>query len=275
MRSLLLSVSLLVATAVLGGCSSDPTEDLGDTTSKEVKSGSGNAQVTASALHIRSAPNSTSSSIGILSQGARVTVSCKVSGESVGGDSDWDYIPDQKGYVSDDYISKLGASFPECGQESSTTPAGNSNSTDATGLVANAQKWNGTHETGNNCNPFSSALGRPCEPWCADFVNYVWQQGGMNTNDVTSYAGSFLTYGQVNGTLKDPDSQDVQPGDAVVWARSATDAQHVGMVTEVLDNGDVRVINGNYSDQVEEVVQARSSTIEGYAIAGFVSPVSN
>jgi hypothetical protein len=95
----------------------------------------------------------------------------------------------------------------------------------------------------------------------------------MNTDGVTAYAGSFLSYGEQFGTLKARDAADVKPGDAVVWANTATDAAHVGMVSEVLPNGDVRVVNGNYNDDVEEKVSARSSVVSGMGIAGFVSPV--
>lgn len=140
--------------------------------------------------------------------------------------------------------------------------------------VTEARKWVGTHETGDNCNPFSEALGRPCEAWCADFVQYVWDQSGMKTDSVTAYAGSFLTYGDENGTFKSVDSTDVKPGDAIVWANTATDAAHVGMVSEVLDDGTLKVINGNYADDVEETVTERSSQVSGYGIAGFVPPIA-
>jgi hypothetical protein len=45
------------------------------------------------------------------------------------------------------------------------------------------------------------------------------------------------------------------------------------MVSEVLPNGDIRVIHGNWSDQVMEMIYPRSFLVDGYAIAGFVSPV--
>jgi uncharacterized protein (TIGR02594 family) len=219
----------------------------------------------------------------MLSNGTRVDVQCRVAGESVSGDSDWDYLPKYKGYVSDEYISKLGASFPLCSGTGGATlqpsgpssPASTVSQNDATGIVAEAEKWIGTHETGTNCNPFSKALGRSCEAWCADFAQYVWEQAGMDTTGITAYAGSFLSYGQQNGTLKPRNATNVAPGDAVVWGVSASNAQHVGIVEQVLANGDVKVINGNYSDKVTETTNARSSTVEGFGIAGFVSPVPN
>jgi hypothetical protein len=47
----------------------------------------------------------------------------------------------------------------------------------------------------------------------------------------------------------------------------------VGIVAEVMPNGDLSVISGNYSDQVEEQVSTRDSQMSGMGIAGFVSPV--
>lgn len=228
--------------------------------------------------------------MGSLANGARITVQCRVTGDTVNGDSDWDYVTNPKGYVSDAYIAKLGASFPLCSDASSSTPPLTAQPTDpeaagapsvpagppsdaANAIVAEARKWVGTHETGTNCNPFSGALGRGCEAWCADFVQYVWSQVGMSTDGLTAYAGCYLSYGTEFGTLKSPDSPDVQPGDAVVWARTPTDAAHVGLVSEVLANGDIRVIHGNWSDQVMEMVYSRSTAVDGYAIGGFVSPV--
>jgi hypothetical protein len=257
---------------------------------------SGNAKVVQapSGLHVRSGPTSATGIVTTISNGSQVDVQCRTTGESVNGDSDWDYIPKYKGYVSDAYISKLGASFPDCSgngggaagptplqpsaprspsTSSPSSPSFSPNEDDAFGIVALAEQFVGTHETGTNCNQFSSALGRGCEAWCADFAEYVWQQAQMDTTGITAYAGSFLTYGQQYGTLKSRDAADVAPGDAVVWGASASNAQHVGIVAEVLANGDVKVINGNYSDQVMVTTNARSSTVSGYGIAGFVSPV--
>src|SRR5262249_26998156 len=158
----------------------------------------------------------------------------------------------------------LGASFPVCSGKdgaggtplqpspSKSSPSFTPSQDDATGVVAEAEQWLGTHGTGANCKPVSNALRRSCQAWCAGFAQYVWQQAGMDTSGLTAYAGSFLSYGQQNGTLKSRNATDVAPGDAVVWGQSASNAQHVGIVAEVLANGDVKVINGNYSDQVKE-----------------------
>lgn len=39
----------------------------------------------------------------------------------------------------------------------------------------------GTHETpaGSNCNPYSHELGRPCEPWCQDFLVAIARRIGL------------------------------------------------------------------------------------------------
>jgi uncharacterized protein (TIGR02594 family) len=297
MRNVLACLLVLAVSApVLVGCSAATQDD-------DAEAAGGSALATApntnarvatgiSGLFVRATPSSSSAKVGSLAAGAAIDVQCQATGESVSGNAGWDYLPKYKGYVSDHYVTKLGASFPKCGADGTTpvlnadapapTPSSPSppsftpSAGDGAGgdLVAEARRWVGTHETGDNCQPFSTALGRGCEAWCADFVEYVWQQAGMRTDGITAYAGSFLSYGDQFGTRKSRDAAAVQPGDAVVWAHTATDAMHVGMVSEVLANGDVRVISGNYSDQVMETVQARSSLMGGYGIAGFVSPAA-
>jgi uncharacterized protein (TIGR02594 family) len=280
-----LRLAALLVPVALAACSSDPgASEVRGATESAIKGGAANARVSGTGktgLHVRTDASTSSAVLSTLEEGSRFTVKCRKTGQAVGGNSSWDFVPNTGGWVAERFVTKLGGDFPTCEDDGSaaaapaTAPA-TAASGDDTGaaLVTEARKWIGTHETGDNCNPFSSALGRPCEAWCSDFVNYVWQTVGVKTDDVTAYAGSFLTYGQENGTLKDLDSTDVKPGDAVVWANSADDAAHVGMVSEVLDNGDLRVINGNYADDVEETVSKRTSQVSGMGIAGFVSPAA-
>jgi hypothetical protein len=327
-----LGVALLTSLVALPGCSSAGDAESDGASSADIVGGGSNAKVTGapSGLRLRHTPGTSGPTVSLIPNNTAVDVKCRVVGESINGNTSWDYLPKYDGYVSDAYIAKQGvASFPLCGAPSAaplapapstppstpvaSAPAGSladiGDDDDDSGftfddgsefddgsdfdtgsdfdpgavtgtggntaaIITEAHKWLGTHETGTNCNPFSSALGRGCEAWCADFVQYVWGQAGMSTSGLTAYAGSYLSYGASFGTTKSRDASNVAPGDAVVWAHTATDAAHVGLVTEVLANGDLRVIHGNWSDQVLETVAARSSLVEGYGIAGFVSPVS-
>ena len=177
-------------------------------------------------------------------------------------------MPDYGGFVADDYVltgypamidglAQCGDSGGGSGGSSSGTgggPSGGgappSDGDLGAAIVAEARMFANYHEENTSyCNEFSSWLGRPCEQWCADYANYVWQQAGANTGGLTAAAISFYGYGANNGTWKDGAYADgVQPGDAVVWANSYTWGQHVGLVTAVNANGTISVINGDFFD---------------------------
>jgi hypothetical protein len=67
-------------------------------------------QVTASALRIRSAPNTSSAILGFYPSGSTITIICQTTGEVVEGNSIWDKT--DRGFVSDRFVSRSGASSP-------------------------------------------------------------------------------------------------------------------------------------------------------------------
>lgn len=77
--------------------------------------------------------------------------------------------------------------------------------------------------------------------WCSSFVNWTMRQAGVpGTNSAA--ARSWLNWGQAVPR----DAAHVKPGDVIVFPRGNNPAQgHVALVSEVLDNGMVRVIGGN------------------------------
>lgn len=77
--------------------------------------------------------------------------------------------------------------------------------------------------------------------WCSSFVNWTMQQAGVRGTD-SAAARSWLTWGQA----VPKEAAQVKPGDVIVFPRGNNPAQgHVAIVSEVLDNGMVRVIGGN------------------------------
>lgn len=281
------SLLLLSAAATLAGCSSGNDDDGATASADDALTGreiTGTIQGTGgSGLRVRSAPSTQSGTVAFLSEGTSVLVACRTTGTTVGGTDAWDYLPRQRGYVSERYVALLGDDPPDCrdalpSSSGSPSPGAPRASAPATpsdlqaALVAEARNWVGTTASGN-CQPFSSALGRACEPWCADFLEYVWQSHGVDIDGLTAWAGTFFTYGEAHGTWKSRDAADVMPGDAVVWGETAARVAHVGMVTEVLANGDLVVINGNWGHRVQEQSMSRSTVVGGYGIGGFISPV--
>lgn len=55
-------------------------------------------------LRVREKPTTGSLQVGTLEEGATVIIDCQIEGESINGNTVWDHIPDQRGYVSDAYI---------------------------------------------------------------------------------------------------------------------------------------------------------------------------
>jgi hypothetical protein len=133
-------------------------------------------------------------------------------------------------------------------------------------VLAEARAHVGFHEGAGNNNPFSHALGRPSEKWCADYVSYCAKKAGL-TLDTASAQGvqDFLT---AKGTWKG--KTNPQPGDAVTfdWSGRNGHADHVGMVERVYQrNGKIYIdtIEGNSSDSVKRNTYA----IDNPAIKGF------
>ncbi|HVY48813.1 MAG TPA: CHAP domain-containing protein [Minicystis sp.] len=254
-------------------------------------------------LHVRAEPNTSSSILDTIDDGTTVTIGCQIQGDDVGGDDVWDYLPDYGGYVADEYLLTGFDSYidgvPICGDSGGSgdgsgtagstgnDPGGSSTEPPPSGgdlgaaIVAEARMFLGYHETSTGyCNEFSSALGRPCEQWCADYAQYVWQHAGAQTGGLSAAAISFYSYGANHGTWKDGAyASNVQPGDAVIWANSYSWAEHVGLVTEVHADGTISVINGDFFDdgslsRVSEVTISRSDDVgTGAPILGYASPV--
>lgn len=133
-------------------------------------------------------------------------------------------------------------------------------------LLDEAAKHIGFHEQGNNGNPFSKALGRPPEAWCADFVSYCAKKAGLNVN--TASAQGVQDQITKQGGWKGKNNP--QPGDAVTfaWDGKGGWADHVGMVEKTFKKDGklwIQTIEGNSSDQVRrKTYPADSAVIKGY-----------
>jgi len=134
-------------------------------------------------------------------------------------------------------------------------------------IVDEARKHLGYHEGAGNSNKFSTAMGRPAEKWCADFVSYVSKQAGAKT--VNSAAAQGIE-DQLKQQGRWKGRSNPQPGDAITfnWAGGSGRANHVGLVESVFQkNGQtyVRTIEGNSADQVRR----REYPVNSRVIKGF------
>jgi hypothetical protein len=84
------------------GADADPTAPL-EEGPEELTTATGTVFNT-SLLNVRSKPSTQSAIVKTLSAGTKVQISCQVSGESVSGNSVWDYLPAHGGYVADAYL---------------------------------------------------------------------------------------------------------------------------------------------------------------------------
>jgi uncharacterized protein (TIGR02594 family) len=112
-------------------------------------------------------------------------------------------------------------------------------------LVAEARRYLGGNPTGW------------AHDWCGRFMNLVLERIGHRGTG-SNFALSFARYGR---RLPGP-----QVGAVAVMARRG--GGHVGVVSGVLPNGDVKVISGNHSHRVAESVYSRGR------IVAFVMPTT-
>lgn len=97
--------------------------------------------------------------------------------------------------------------------------------------------------------PYFTNVRGASEPWCADFVKWVWEKAGV-TSDLRTlgpYSGTFITWGKQHGESMPADSIHFVVGDAIVFV-NASGAQHVGVVAEVNSDGGVDLVDGDFWD---------------------------
>jgi hypothetical protein len=116
-----------VLVAVLGPLAcSDAGEgsSLRETRSSPAKTVTGRVNGTGgSGLRVRERPTTESKQLTSLAEGATLTISCRVRGEIIEGNADWNFLPNEDGYVADAFIVVDGNAddIPRC--DDGDTPA--------------------------------------------------------------------------------------------------------------------------------------------------------
>jgi len=131
-----------------------------------------------------------------------------------------------------------------------------------------------------NCPVYQTSNGSSCNDsteWCADFVMWVWSQGGFEIDGLTPCSASFIQYGNDNGTRH----QTPQVGDAIIWNYpngQACDADHVEIVVGINPDGSVQGVSGNGAngrvspDNPCGGIGPCSSYTSGWSLSAFVGP---
>lgn len=108
-----------------------------------------------------------------------------------------------------------------------------------------AESQLGVTEAGQNKGgalKYQKAFGRGPEPWCADFVSWVYTQAGKDTN--SPYCPTFVQQLKKQGRWKG--RNDPRPGDLVFFDWDGDKVpDHVGIVKQVNSDGSVTTIEGN------------------------------
>lgn len=197
--------------------------------------------------------------------GSYITIECQAYGEfNYGGYAVWDYTSDGV-WVADYYVStgSWDIILPRCDNDpkpeggprnptvpSTPTPGSVAGSDKRAAIVNAAYSQLGTHEWGDNCNPYGYQGTVKCgDPWCSMFASWTWQQAGIDV--YFPYSGTFETWGKNRGLINSKGS--IRPGDVVLYGTSYYDSDHIGVVVEVLPDGDIVTIEGNYGNQVKKV----------------------
>jgi hypothetical protein len=99
---------------------------------------------------------------------------------------------------------------------------------------------------GSECNPYG-----PCEPWCSLFASWVWRQAGVPV-PALAFSGALYEWAAAH-TRVAPPTRTPQPGWAVFFGSGPATPQsslHVAIVEAVAPDGEMTLINGNYSGAV-------------------------
>jgi len=141
--------------------------------------------------------------------------------------------------------------------------------------VAESQVGQGEHPPGSNCTRYG-----PCEEWCSLFAAWVWQHSGIDLPGPTAsyaYSGALYTWAREHGGRVLPPTSTPVPGDLVFYGKGPSDSAHVGVVVQVLADGRIVTVEGNYADHVTRVgpfnpAEAVSAAGETAPIYGYAQP---
>lgn len=111
--------------------------------------------------------------------------------------------------------------------------------------IAAAEIGTTENPAGSNRNKYSLALGRPAEPWCADFLVWVTRQAGLRLPSEHPYTPYMATGFKRAGTWGDR-TAGIAPGDVVFFNFGSGIIRHVGIV-EAVRRTEIVTIEGNTS----------------------------
>jgi hypothetical protein len=136
----------------------------------------------------------------------------------------------------------------------------------AAGEVGQAEQPPGSNDSPRIAQYRAATAGAPGPgPWCAYFASWACRQAGVPVGDHGEGFGSvdaLYSWAQRTGRAAPAGSGYVpRPGDLIVFN------EHIGVVENVLPNGQIQTIEGNSSDQVSRRTHGPSDAV-GYVRTG-------
>jgi len=126
--------------------------------------------------------------------------------------------------------------------------------------IAESQLGQAEQPPGSNEGPAiatyrtATAGAMPGAPWCAYFASWVARQAGTPlgaSGEGLGGVSEIWSWAQSAGrAISNGPGVEPQPGDLIVFG-----GEHVGIVKEVMPNGDIRTVEGNYENKVAENVR--------------------
>ncbi len=152
--------------------------------------------------------------------------------------------------------TSVGALASTSGLASTTGLTGpNSSSGQQIVRVAESQLGQAEQPPGSNESPAiamyrtATAGAAPGAPWCAYFASWAARQAGEplgSGGEGLGSVGQVWSWAQSTGrAIPNGPGVTPQPGDLIVFGN-----EHVGIVRDVLPNGDIQTIEGNYENKV-------------------------
>jgi hypothetical protein len=168
--------------------------------------------------------------------------------EALGLGPDWSGLvklsPGPGGVVSGQ--TSLDANAPPVGGDGGGCGGGGVELAAATSsIVAVAESQLGVRARGD-CQPYG-----PCEEWCSLFATWVWRHAGVPVPSF-GFSGDLYDWAAAHTAVYPPDASP-QPGWAVFFGtgpQSASTSVHVALVEDVLPDGEITIINGNFAGRV-------------------------
>lgn len=165
-----------------------------------------------------------------------------------GGETMADYGNAVVGYMtSTPWLATAGGAAASTGIEVATGQCG---ATEVAGPLATKIVEIAKAEVGKTQaeEPTSGAWGPTGAEWCAYFASWVMQQAGVQPDPGSiGYSGDIWQWIGDNGGVELEPSATPQPGDMVLFGSGYADegSLHVGIVAQVLPDGDITVVGGN------------------------------